>query len=391
MRDIRCGTVGHEKVIRMVAELAGISSTTLNGKASPSVEGWSKRRRRPKWIQTATREPIYSVLDSDETSEGANNLPPGALGKIIVISAVKSDSCRKSKSQDEQRELSYVWLSAGNRASPIPEVEDENTLYSVVRKAKKVRLPETSSSDSEDAIRPVDITLIGDTGEKLVEQQQQLDPEDASRRVEVRKWLCETPRRVPLLDPPEMYSDRYEYENPWCPPGNRENPVALPRGVVGLVGPYRIYKNPNETREYMLREEELVEETIDSVNEMMPEEGNKDEHRQRAKWRVREDDEDTLVPDIRDLEDLENLTEEMENDKGKPGDVWKGEEGSLSKVEKLGCIEGILSGNEERAVDVPDAVSAISTTTTLKNKWGERVQSYDVRISNVFSWQKFCK
>jgi hypothetical protein len=351
----------------MVAELAGISTATLDGKASPGVEDTSKR---PKWIQAATREPIYSVLDSDETSGSARNPSPSVLGKVVVISAVRSVSCRKSKPQ-EQRELSYVWLSAGNRASPILEVEDEDTLYSVVRKPKKVKLPETSSSESEEAIRPVDTTRIRNIGtEKPIDQQEQeqLDPEDASRRVEVRKWLRSRP---PLPDPPKMYSDRCDYENPWSPPGDRENPVAVPRGVVGLVGPYRIYRNPNETREYMLQEEELVEEkiTMDSVSERVREEGNKEEHRQRAKWRIREDDEDTLVPDIRDLGGLGDLAE-TENVKRKSD--WNDEGDSVTKMEKLECIEGILPGKQERPVDVPNTVSTVSTTSmSNRNKWGE--------------------
>jgi len=347
----------------MVAELAGISTATLGGKESPGVEDASKR---PKWIQAATREPIYSVLDSDETSGGARDPPPSALGKVVVISAVRSVSCRK----DEQRESSYVWLSAGNRASPIPEVEDEDALYSIVRKPKRVKLPETSSSESEEAIRPVDTTRTRNRAtEKPIDQQeqQQLDPEDASRRVEVRKWLRD---RSPLPDPPKMYSDRCDYENPWCPPGDRENPVAVPRGVVGLVGPYRIYRNPNETREYMLQEEELVEETVDSVRE----EGNKDEHRQRAKWRIREDDEDTLVPDIRHLGGLEDLAEETENDKGKD------EGDSVTKMEKLERIEGILPGKQERPVDVPNTLSTLSTTSMSNgNKWGELEFSKEFR------------
>lgn len=349
---------GHENFIGMVAELAGISTVTPDGKASRSVDGTSKRRRRPKWIQTATREPIYSVLDSDETApEGAKNLLAG--GKVVVISAVKSDC----EPRDEEKELSYVWSSPGNRVSSIQEVED--TLYSVVRKPKKVRLP---AETFEEAIRPVDTARNGNTNEKAIEQQQQqLDLKDASRRVEVRKWLRDTPRQ-PLPDPPKMYSDRCEYENSWCPPRDRETPVAVPRGVVGLVGPYRVYRNPNE-REYVLQEEELVEEPVDSTSEKVQEEKeeNKDEHRQRAKWRrVREEDEDTLVPDIRDLERLEEdfASEEAENDERKSG-KWR------SMSEKSGCVEGILPGKEERAVDVPEAVSM--TSTRNENKWGERV------------------
>lgn len=318
----------------MVAELSDIFTATVDDKASPG--DTSGRRKRAKWIRTATREPIYSVLDSDES------LPPNIHGKIVVISAVKNnESSRKSPPE--------------SRASPTLEVED--TLYSVVRKPKKVRLPETSFS--EEAVRqPVDRTRIGNTAEKT----QQLDnPEDASGRVEVRKWLSDKPRRA-LPELPGMYTDRGEYENPWH--DHRESSVAMPRGVVGLVGPYRVYGNPNERREYMLQEEELVEEIVDSASERVQEEGSKEEHRQRAKWKIREDDEETLVPDIRDLPSLEMKS--VMGD-GKENDEWKEER--RSPTEKSGCVERIMSGKEERAVDVPDTVSAIST----KDKWGETV------------------
>lgn len=348
----------------MVAELAGISTTTVDGKSS-DVGGTSKR---PKWIQTATREPIYSVLDSNECI-ATNSLPPGVHGKIVVISAVKNEPNRKL--ENEQRELPYVWSPSQNKASPILEIEDENTLYSVVRKPKKVRLLETSSETNEEAIRPVD-KIIRDIDPDEKPEQQQLDPKDVSRRVEVRKWLNDTPKQ----SLPEMHFDRSEYENTWP---DQENSVALPRGVVGLVGPYRVYRNPNERREYMLQEEELVEEVVDSASEKVQEEDSKDEHRQRAKWKIREDDEETLVPDIRNMSDFT----ETRTDIGKrESDDWKDERGSITKVDKSGCIEGILPGKEERAVDVPDTVSAISTTS-MKEKWGEKV-SYNNLSRDTF-------
>ncbi|KAL6426002.1 hypothetical protein ACFW04_008946 [Cataglyphis niger] len=345
----------------MVAELVDISTATIGGKASLRAGGISKQRKRPKWIQTATREPIYSVLDSDDN---ATSFPPNVHGKIVIISAIKKEPSRKCNAENK---LPYVWPSSRNRTSPILEVEDENTLYSVVRKPKKVRLPETSSSD-EETIRPVDpcrdSTRIEDT---VSSEKRQLDPEDVSKRVEVGKWLRDTPRQ-PLPDPPKMFSDRSEYENRWP---DRENPVALPRGVVGLVGPYRIYKNPNENREYILQEEELVEEVLDSTSEKVQEEENKNEHRQRAKWKIREEDEETLVPDIRDLPRLEDFIE-MKNDKGQDND-WRNEGESVIKMEKSEYVEKILSGKEERAVDVPDTISAVSMTS-MKQKWASNEQ-----------------
>lgn len=356
MRDIRRGTVG-QKFVRMVAELTDISTATVGGKASLHAGGISKQRKRPKWIQTATREPIYSVLDSDDS---AKSFPPDVYGKVVIISAVKNEPSRKPNAENK---LPHAWPSSRNRTSPILEVEDENTLYSVVRKPKKVRLPETSSSD-EETIRPVDpcrdSTRIEDT---VSSEKRQLDAEDVSKRVEVRKWLLRDTPRQPLPDPPKMFSD--QYENRWP---EQENSVALPRGVVGLVGPYRIYKNPNENREYMLQEEELVEEVLDSTSEKVEE--NKNEHRQRAKWKIREDDEETLVPDIRDLPNLEDFME-MKDDKGQD-DNWRDEQESVVKMEKMEYVEKILSGKEERAVDVPDTISAVSMTS-MKQKWGEKI------------------
>ncbi|XP_020300781.1 uncharacterized protein LOC109864202 isoform X2 [Pseudomyrmex gracilis] len=324
----------------MVAELADIFTATVDDKASPG--DTSGRRKRAKWIRTATREPIYSVLDSDES------LPPNIRGKIVVISAVKNNESKR-KSPPE------------SRASSILEVED--TLYSVVRKPKKVRLPETSSS--EEAIRrsAVDRTQTGNTAEK---SQQLDDPENTPGRVEVRKWLSDTPRRA-LPELPGMYTDRSEYENSWH--DHRDSSVAMPRGVVGLVGPYRVYGNPNERREYMLQEEELVEEIVDSASERVQEGGSsKEEHRQRAKWKIREDDEETLVPDIRDLPCLEMKS--VTGD-GKKNDEWKEEQ--RSTTEKSGCVERIVSGKEERAVDVPDTMSD-AVSTTLKDKWASNEQ-----------------
>ncbi|XP_018407451.1 PREDICTED: uncharacterized protein LOC108783394 [Cyphomyrmex costatus] len=240
----------------------------------------------------------------------------------------RSDQYGEGPEAKKQRELLYVRLSSQNKAPPILEIEDENTLDSVVRKPKKVRLLETLS--------------------------------EANKEVANRKFY-DTPKQS-LLDPIEMYFDRSGYENIWP---DQENLVALPRGVAGLVGPYRIYRNPNERREYVLQEEEFVEEIVSSASKkVLQEKENKDEHRQRAKWKIREDDEETLVADIRNLFGFV----ETKTDIGKMEIDWKNERESVKKVNKSDCIEQILYGKEECTMDVPDAVSAISTTS-VKEKW----------------------
>lgn len=322
----------------MVAELAGISTSTIDGSASLTVAGaCSKQRGRPKWIQTATREPIYSILDSSETV--VQTCPSALLGKVVVIRAVGKNESRWEKlesktlrDEQQQRELSLRL-----------EAEDDDALYSVVRKSKKVRLPGIASSSSREAIRPVDQTRIG-IGEKP-----QPEPEDASKRIRVRKWLH---------DAPVMYSGRTDYENPWP---DREAASALPKGAVGLVGPYRVYRNPNERREYMLQEEELVEETVRDKSV--------DEHRSRAKWRIREDDQETLVPDIRELPGcLEGFVETKMVDEERESDDWNNRrESPVKSGEKSKCVGGTWSGEEERPIDAP--ADTVSATTSMK---GER-------------------
>ncbi|KAL0131919.1 hypothetical protein PUN28_003048 [Cardiocondyla obscurior] len=312
----------------MVAELTDISTATVDGKSS-SIGGSLKHFKRPKWIETATREPIYNVLDSD----AGKSLPPGIIGKIVVISAVKNKGNRKLK--DEQR----GWPPPENQMPPIFENENENPLYSVVRKPRKVRL----LGRSREANDPVDS-----------------DENPESQRVDAFNQR-DTTR-------PEMYYDHAEDESTTWP--DHENSVALPRGVVGLVGPYRVYTNPNERREYMLQEEELVEEVVGDpgCSEKVPE----DEHRQRAKWKIREDlDEKTLVPDMPGLMNFRDTKTDI--GKKENGD-WKNERWSITKISSSDCVEGILPGKEERAVDVPDTTSVLPMVV---EKWGSNEQQHD--------------
>ncbi|CAK9809864.1 Proton channel OtopLc [Anthophora quadrimaculata] len=369
----------------MVAELTDIPVANAERKAPTTADreklrASARRKNRPKWIETATREPIYSVLDSNGQGTSKNNLPIGVKSNVVVISAVKSEKSRRN----EQRELPYVWLPTENKVtsqdSTIPDAEDEDPLYSVVRKPKKIQLPETSFLDRK--LQPIK--------EQLAEEKQ-AQVEVCSRQEELRRWLQVASKQLPeprrLFSLGEMYTNHLgefdQLQADW------KRNVSVPRGIVGLVGPYRVYQNPNERREYMLQEEELVEEVVDSVSEIASRENNAtvaESNHQRAKWRIREDDEDTLVPDIRNIPGLEGFDMQSDNkqlpewkkvdDQSSTIDYIKKEQAFRTKEKEeedddeekyKGDISGIVSGKEERAVDVPDEVSTVSTSS-LKDK-----------------------
>ncbi|XP_043516746.1 proton channel OtopLc-like [Frieseomelitta varia] len=365
----------------MVAELTDIPVANVERKtptADPEqFRSSAKPKNRPKWIEAATREPIYSVLDSNNGS--TNNLSSNAKNNVVVISAVKNEKPRRTSS--EQRELPYVWLPTDSdkpttfQDSTIRE-EDEDPLYSVVRKPKKVRLSESSYYLEGKKLQPI-------KERSTKERQTQL--EVCSRQEELRRWLQVASEQLPeprrLFSLGEMYTSHHlgefdQLQADW------KRKVAMPKGIVGLVGPYRVYQNPNERREYMLQEEELVEEeVVDSVSEIAARENNNGaaEHHQRAKWRIREDDEETLVPDIRNIASLEGFATEADNNSPewkKIDDLYsKNDEALKSKVQELeeGNIEGIVSGKEERAVDVPEEASTASTSSmTDKNASNEQ-------------------
>lgn len=164
--------------------------------------------------------------------------------------------------------------------------------------------------------------------------------------------------------------------------------ASVPRGIVGLVGPYRIYKNPNERREFMLQEEELIEEVVDSVSEaaaaaaasavtarvakVAETEQQQQQHVKpsRAKWRIRDEDEETLVPELREtrrrsLEDIKpycfvngvndkcwNNHVHGINSNNNNNNKWDFDNNNIIRQKILEVIDG----KEERAVDVPPSI-----------------------------------
>lgn len=379
----------------MVAELTDIPVANAERKPPTAdqekARSSCKKKNRPKWIQAATREPIYSVLDGNEKT--GSDLPSGVKCNVVVISAVKSDIVRKSGKpevpRDPHRELPRVRLPPDDRGkstsqdATIHETEDEDPLYSVVRKPKKVRPSEAVVVERK--LQPI---------QEQITEDKQAQRSVCSRQEELRRWLQVASTQLPeprrLFNLGEMYKNHSgefdQLEDDWG------RAVSVPRGIVGLVGPYRVYQNPNERREYMLQEEELVEEVVDSVSEIVARGNNAaGEHHQRAKWRIREDDEDTLVPDIRDIPGLEDFTVDTAN---KDVSEWKsvGDTGTMDykrcndtkqskKDEFEGGIGGIVSGKEERAVDVPDEEASTVSTSSIKDKKGERTIFF--RLNNA--------
>ncbi|XP_033339330.2 proton channel OtopLc [Megalopta genalis] len=358
----------------MVAELAGIpfgNAERRTATVGPErLRSTAKPKTRPRWIEAATREPIYSVLDGGEASTSS-----AVVGKrnVVVISAVKSE-----KPREDRREFAESKEGPQQGVASL-ETEDEDPLYSVVKKPKRVRLPEAGPNSK---LRPIEERRAEEkrTEERKTEKRSPVKSqrEVRSRQEELKRWLQVASNQLPeprrLFDLGEMYSSHFgefdQLQADW------KRPVSIPRGVVGLVGPYRVYQNPNERREYMLQEEELVEEVVDSVSEVAARENSLGEYHRRAKWRIREEDEDTLVPDIKNIPGLEEFTVETES---KDASEWKkiddqttveyNQNEDAGKIEEdlRSTVDGILSGKEERAVDVPDEVSTVSTKS-LKEK-----------------------
>ena len=112
----------------------------------------------------------------------------------------------------------------------------------------------------------------------------------------------------------------------------------------------RIQENPEAAergRQYILEEEELVEEMVDSVSEAAS----------RPGWRAAlEEDAETLVP--------EDFPEKRAEEEG-----WR-----------LGDVK---YGKEERAVDVPDGASAVSGATCAKAKAAGKTGCPDVHVDSA--------
>lgn len=107
----------------MVAELSSISATTAKQKTSsgtPSEKVGEEvgdleknKKRRPRWIQASTREPIYSVLDGDDEQSGST-----CKDNAVIIIAVSQNS------SDNQKRL-----SCEERPSPVGNFDPGTTIY----------------------------------------------------------------------------------------------------------------------------------------------------------------------------------------------------------------------------------------------------------------------
>nr|XP_050855606.1 proton channel OtopLc-like isoform X2 [Vespula vulgaris] len=362
----------------MVAELTDIYTTNVERKAVGDTR--DRLWRRPKWIETATREPIYSVLDVNEpASARADHLAsacPERNPLVVVISAVKDvyepkapDQCPKS--------------IKGYDTNAIRFDLEEGAVYSVVEKGKKVNR----------SIRSIGKTQRDEGAQRWLRVTSRRSLSGASRLYRFDEMYDNENDTEDRKDDGEENGEENGQENEedddkdFHPTvsHSRLTAVAVPRGIVGLVGPYRVYQNPNEKREYMLREEELVEDIVDSVSDIAVSRKNwSGEPHRRAKWKIREDDEETLVPDIRRLPSFQEYeingpTEEQTDKVGLDMSEWKmvderclEHETEDSKFRSNGFVEkveGILSGKEERiAVAVAVDTSGISSEDAPSNE-----------------------
>ncbi|XP_043493212.1 proton channel OtopLc-like [Polistes fuscatus] len=258
----------------MVAELIDISTRSA-AEWTAVGDTRDKHWRRPKWIETATREPIYSILDVNHPYSERNSL-------VVVLERVGKTLPKSSTLRLDS---------------------EEHAFYSVVEKGKKVRKKEGNNEMH---------TNVNDTEDGKDDKNGQDFGQDFGQAA--------------VVDP-----------------DSRLTAVVVPRGIVGLVGPYRVYQNPNERREYMLREEELVEEIVDSDSI------SRESPHQRAKWKIREDDEETLVPDIPHLSTFQESGQEL--DISELDSEWKmvddDERCIEDEIEDSNKVEEeILSGNK---------------------------------------------
>lgn len=259
----------------MVAELAGIpvstgvpgrssktktsrilgirrSNTCYSTSTASSATSERHDRRRPRWIRAATREPIYSVLDDREHTADRRLTPAPRTLK----SGERLNEYEISAVRDRQKIGIFEESTVVDRATDRQEIEEsdeEHALYSVVRKPPKIVFAE------------------GRSKLPILQEEEPQDPREEilKRQKELHKWLQEAsasgagfeeaPARMSseMEDSLDEKDDRREAvanrkcDDSWSPLG-----VSVPRGVVGMVGPFcRIYRNPNERREFMLKEE----------------------------------------------------------------------------------------------------------------------------------------
>ena len=271
----------------------------------------SQHKKRPRWIRTATHEPIYSILDDREDprrEERQVSTIPRAVGREesfeYTISAVRKkdqNSPPPNYQKIQEEEISSInfgkntkigheeicsidfRINKKNGAKEIGSVdfrhiaensEDEHALYSVVKKPpKKLPILENLEQVTEDT-----------QGEIWTKQQQ------------LHKWLqgASEQRSSEDIGRVECWSKKFsvkeesgkmESEGLGDFKGQRKEVVdsltsagvSMPRDVVGMAGPFcRIYRNPNERREYMLKEEVeergIDVEVIDNVHDVQSDE-----------------------------------------------------------------------------------------------------------------------
>ncbi|XP_034952217.1 proton channel OtopLc-like [Chelonus insularis] len=257
----------------MVAKLAAfllgavvIDSDNQNKSSSLSCNALSllpesNIRDRPGWINSAIKESNYTVFDEKyETPTDGDKLKKGS----IAINAVR-----------------------------VAEVEPlDEPLYSVVEKPKFT--------------------------EKNKKLQDQSKSSFNWEQTKVSKWLAVYPKIVEETSTMDRNMQPEKVENSW------NDPVSVPRGIVGVVGPYsKIYKNSAKECEYVndmddYTGDDMMSTVVDSISQVGTFQRNKDvdevikqEIHQRPKWTIHLlDDNEKKLEEFDEREDNPSHCEE---------------------------------------------------------------------------------
>lgn len=156
------------------------------------------QRKQPRWIEVETLEPIYSVLGSQKSSGSISSEGSRQPEKDIVISSKTATARQRFPTCPKKPPIPPNYRNHQSK-----QLEEE-VIYSVVNKVRGV----------------VGISV-------------ETEGSSNSRREELENWL-----RTASRERGAMYNNsgrNRDDHNEW----RRESSVSTPRGIVGLVGPYR--------------------------------------------------------------------------------------------------------------------------------------------------------
>ncbi|KAK0077662.1 hypothetical protein PV325_003609 [Microctonus aethiopoides] len=324
----------------MVAELTGIPvvnceenrfekssqvlSSSPSGLINDKITSLDTKRVRPRWITTATREPIYSFLDENDGN---------------IFDTVK----------DEPIVENHLTLK-------------EEPLYSVIIKPKKKYLDE--------------LKTVVQSREEILRKQREL-----------HKWLDNAPTYEETMKKSSEFkreSTNGKMESRRLEPSWINSEISIPRGVVGMAVSYgKNYRNPNETREFILQEEEeeevlgeypaddMVSTAVDSISRFetlgrnkLVEEQEENIHaieeriHCRPIWKIiTEDDKETIIKDVMTKKESDQVSSHQEVNNANAEDIYDDNKLPKYSLENEDCFVETVTLN----------VNTVTTITVISS------------------------